>query len=138
MTTLDEQVLHAINTNNSFVIVSHIRPDGDAIGSALGLAHSLRLAGKTAEVVLEDGVAEKYMSLTGADSVGRKIESDYDYLIVVDCSDAMRTGNALRGATPDLVIDHHKTNLNFGKLNLVESETEATALVLAQHMPLWG
>ena len=58
MTTLDEQVLHAINTNNSFVIVSHIRPDGDAIGSALGLAHSLRLAGKTAEVVLEDGVAE--------------------------------------------------------------------------------
>lgn len=138
MTTLDEQVLHAINTNNSFVIVSHIRPDGDAIGSALGLAHSLRLAGKTAEVVLEDGVAEKYMSLTGADSVGRKIESDYDYLIVVDCSDAMRTGNALGGATPDLVIDHHKTNLNFGKLNLVESETEATALVLAQHMPLWG
>lgn len=138
MTTLDELVRQAINTHDRFVIVSHIRPDGDAIGSALGLAHSLRLAGKAVEVVLEDGVAEKYINLAGADLVKRKIESGYDYLIVVDCSDAMRTGNALGGATPDLVIDHHKTNLNFGKLNLVESETEATALVLAQHMPLWG
>ena len=44
----------------------------------------------------------------------------------------------MQGQKPDLVIDHHKTNINFGKLNLVEDEAEATALMLAKHIPLWG
>ena len=135
---IDQQISEAIATHQSFVIVSHIRPDGDAIGSALGLAQALSIAGKQVKVVLEDGVADKYAALPGAEQVVKQLPSHYDYLIVVDSSDPQRTGSVLQGLTPDLVIDHHKTNLNFGKLNLVEDEAEATALMLAKHIPLWG
>jgi phosphoesterase RecJ-like protein len=135
---IDQQISQAIADNQTFVVVSHIRPDGDAVGSALGLAQALRKAGKRVTVVLEDNVAEKYALLPGSGQAVKQLPSQYDYLIVVDCSDPQRTGLVLQGAMPDLVIDHHKTNLNFGKLNLVEDETEATALMLASHMPKWG
>lgn len=136
--TIDQQIREAIAEHQKFVVVSHIRPDGDAIGSALGLAQALRVAGKQVDVVLEDDVAEKYMVLPGSQQVVKQLPSEFDYLIVVDCSDPQRTGSVLQGFKPDLVIDHHKTNLNFGKINLVEDNTEATALMLANHMPLWG
>ena len=135
---IDQQISEAFALNQNFAIVSHIRPDGDAVGSALGLAQALRAAGKQVTVVLEDGVAEKYASLPGSDQVIKQLPSGYDYLIVVDSSDPQRTGTVLKGLVPDLVIDHHKTNINFGKLNLVEDEAEATALMLAKHLPLWG
>jgi phosphoesterase RecJ-like protein len=135
---IDQQIREAIAKNKTFVVVSHIRPDGDAIGSALGLAQVLRIAGKHVTVLLEDAVAEKYVSLPGSGQVVKQLPNHYDYLIVVDCSDPQRTGSVLQGVEPDLVIDHHKTNLNFGKLNLVEDDAEATALMLAKHIPLWG
>lgn len=135
---IDQQIRDAIATNTAFVVVSHIRPDGDAIGSALGLAQALRIAGKQVAVVLEDAVAEKYASLPGSGQVVKQLPNDYNYLIVVDCSDPQRTGSVLKGLQPDLVIDHHKTNLNFGKINLVEDEAEATALMLAKHIQNWG
>jgi phosphoesterase RecJ-like protein len=60
-------------------------------------------------------------------------------VIVVDCSDPSRVGEVLSAyGAPDLVIDHHKTNLFFGKLNVVEPEQVATAAILLDHMPEWG
>jgi phosphoesterase RecJ-like protein len=56
----------------------------------------------------------------------------------VDCSDLKRTGNALNGHHPDIVIDHHITTDPFGTLNLIEPEAVATASVLTRHMPSWG
>ena len=123
----------------NFVIVGHIRPDGDAIGSMLGLAHALRANGKSVTCVLQDGMPEKYAFLPGAGGVRTSVPSGYDYLIVVDSSDMMRVGKVLEGLpAPDLVIDHHNTHDNFGKLEFVLPEVEATALVLAEHLPLWG
>lgn len=60
-------------------------------------------------------------------------------IIVVDCSDAERVGSVLNDyGQPDLVIDHHKTNLAFGKINVVEPDQVATAAVLFDHIPAWG
>jgi bifunctional oligoribonuclease and PAP phosphatase NrnA len=56
----------------------------------------------------------------------------------VDCSDQKRTGSALDGRTPDLVIDHHATNEPFGALNLVDPRAVATASMLARCLPQWG
>lgn len=135
---IDQLIKEALSEHHHFVVVSHIRPDGDAIGSALGLAEALRLVGKQVTVVLEDGLAAKYVSLPGANAVVKQLPEAFDFLIVVDCSDPQRTGSVLKGIQPNLVIDHHKTNLNFGTLNLVEDEAEATAFMLAQHLPSWG
>lgn len=136
---LDAQIRAELDAAKSIVIISHIRPDGDAYGSSLALGLALRQAGKQVQVVLQDGIAEKFRFLMGADSIQDKITSPFDYLIVVDCSDFQRTGHVLDGKRlPDLVIDHHKTHGNFGRLDLVEPQVEATALILANHMPDWG
>lgn len=137
--TVDEMIKEQLAAADHFVITSHIRPDGDAIGSMLGFASALKAAGKTVECVLQDAVTERYWYLSGAREVGTSLPEKYDYLIVVDSADARRVGTILAdGTVPDLVIDHHKTHDNFGKIDYVRSETEATALMLVEKLPDWG
>ena len=119
--------------------MGHIRADGDAVGSMLGLGHALRASGKNVAYVLQDGMPEKYTFLPGAAEVRTSMPEKYDYLIVVDSSDIMRTGKVLEGISmPDLVIDHHKTHDDFGRIEYVLPEAEATALVLVESLPQWG
>lgn len=137
--SLDEKIRLELGDAHSIAIVSHIRPDGDAVGSLLGLGQALITAGKQVQMVLQDGVAEKYRYLKGSELVKRALTDAYDYLIVVDCSDIQRTGTVLsEHHQPDLVVDHHKTNLYFGRLNLVVEEAVATSSILAEHLPKWG
>ena len=136
---LDHTIRQQLVAVHKIVVVGHIRPDGDAVGSMLGLAHALRADGKTVECVLQDGVPDKYAFLPGAADVRTSVPLEYDYLIVVDSSDIMRTGKVLDGLpAPDLVIDHHNTHDDFGKLEYVKPEVEATALILADSLPRWG
>ncbi len=136
--SIHQQIRALFESATSFAIVSHIRPDGDAIGSMLGLGQSLTLAGKQVAYALEDPVDPKYWHLTGAQKVRNQFDPSTQCVIVLDCSDQKRTGMILGGRQPDLVIDHHKTNLNFGKINLVFEEAEATAIILACHLEDWG
>ena len=136
---LDDTIRQQLAVAQKIVIVGHIRPDGDAVGSMLGLTHSLRANGKTVIPVLQDGMPEKYAFLPGAADVRTSVPADYDYLIVVDSSDMPRIGKVLEGLpSPDLVIDHHNTHDDFGKLEYVLPEAEATALVLVDSLPRWG
>ena len=135
---MDQQISALLSQAQSVVVVSHIRPDGDAIGSLLGMGLALLRAGKKVQMVLQDGLPEKYSFLPGSQLVQRTIETPFDTLIVVDCSDLERTGLILQGQNPpDLVIDHHKTILAFGSLNYVEPQTVATAAILAEKLPVW-
>ena len=137
--SLDDTIRQQFAAAQNFVIVSHIRPDGDAVGSMLGLANALIDSGKEVTCVLQDGVPDKYAFLPGADEVVTSVPQQYDYLIVVDSSDIMRTGHVLDAfAAPDLVIDHHNTHDDFGKLEYVLPEVEATALMLLDSLPQWG
>lgn len=136
---LDDTIRQQLAAAQNIVIVGHIRPDGDAVGSMLGLAHALRASGKNVICVLQDGVPEKYAFLPGAADVRTTVPSTYDYLIVVDSSDSLRIGKVLDELpAPDLVIDHHNTHDDFGKLEYVLPEIEATALVLVGTLPKWG
>jgi len=134
----DTSIKEALAAANSFTVVSHIRPDGDAIGSLLGLGSALKQTGKPVDFVLQDVPGNRYAYLPNFSEIRNVISENPGYLIVVDCGDEFRTGDVLKGLVPDLVIDHHKTNSNFGRLNLIEPENEATALMLAQHLPNWG
>ena len=136
---IHERIRAELAQAQNIVISAHIRPDGDAIGSMLGLAQALREQGKQVQTVLQDDVDPKYFGLTGATEVSHKIEAPYDYLIVVDSADRARVGNVLDDVGEvDLVIDHHISHINFGKIDVVEAELEATALVLYEFMPEWG
>lgn len=121
-------------------VVSHERPDGDAVGSLLGLTLSLQLAGKEVTAILSDGVPTRFNFLPGATSVSHHFPSECDALILVDCSEAERAGfNAGDFPRPvDVNIDHHPTNTCFGRFNLVEDERAATTEILHRWMPRWG
>src|SRR5512140_848748 len=137
--TESQQIGHRLHEAQRVLIVSHIRPDGDAIGSLLGLGLALQNAGKNVQMVLNDGVSKAFRHLPGSDQVVRRPSGEFDTVIVVDCSDLARTGESLNGyATPDINIDHHITNLNFARLNLVVPEAVATSAILAQYLPVWG
>ena len=123
----------------TILIVSHIRPDGDAVGSLLGLGLALQEAGKQVTMVLSDGVPASFRQLPGANQVLRKSPlKPFDLAVVVDCSDLLRTGTALGERVPDINIDHHITNLNFARVNLVCPDAQATCGILAENLEAWG
>jgi len=114
------------------VVISHERPDGDAVGSVLGLSRSLELAGKNVTPVLVDGVPERFQFLAGAAKVVRAVPEGDFVLVAVDCSDLPRMGTpkSRTARAPDLNIDHHATNPRFGRINLVRADAAATAEIL--------
>ena len=136
---LDLAINQRFKKAQNILIASHIRPDGDAIGSSLGLGMALQQAGKTVQVVLADGIPSSFRHLPGTDLVVKRANILYDMSVVVDCSDLDRTGGVLNGvARPDLIVDHHITNLDYGVINLVDPEAVATCAILASHLPGWG
>ena len=140
---MDETLLQIaqkqLSSANRILVASHIRPDGDAIGSLLGLGLSLQAAGKDVQMVLSDGVPLNFRHLQGSEEIRNQPEGEFDLIAVVDCSDLERVGNALNGyPEPDINVDHHPTNLNFARLNLVEPSAVATAEILAEVLPKFG
>lgn len=121
------------------VIASHVRPDGDAVGSLLGLGLALKDAGKSVQMVLADGVPSSFKHLEGSELITKKPEGEHDTFITVDCADLKRVGKVFEDfGQPDINIDHHITNEKFGKLNLIEAEEVATAAILTNHLREWG
>jgi len=128
-----------LDKSKNVVIASHVRPDGDAIGSLLGLGLALRDAGKSVQMVLVDGVSGSFRHLEGSELILREPSGEHDTFITVDCADFKRVGKVFENfGQPDINIDHHKTNERFGKLNLIEAEEVATAAILTNHLPEWG
>jgi phosphoesterase RecJ-like protein len=122
-----------IREANHILITSHTRPDGDAVGSLLGLGIALQEAGKTVQMVLEDGVPGSLDHLKGSEEIRKEAIAGYDISIVLDCSDLDRVGRVFEKNTiPTINIDHHATNLNFAHINLVEMQEPATTVILTK------
>jgi phosphoesterase RecJ-like protein len=141
--SLVRKIGNAFAQSQRVLVVSHIRPDGDAVGSLLGLGLALQQAGKEVQMVLSDGVPTSFRFLEGSGQVVNQPEGKFDLIAVVDCSELGRAGNAPNGVLkpgtePDINIDHHITNLNFARLNLVVNDAAATAEVLARLLPQVG
>jgi len=133
------EVKQILETAQRILIVSHIRPDGDAIGSLIGLGLALQAADKTVQMVLEDGVPKSFRHLKGSELIKKKPEGEFETIVVVDCSDLERTGKSLRDyPAPDINIDHHVTNYDFAHINLVDVEATSTTEMLAAYLPIFG
>ena len=133
------EIKDRLSVASNIVIASHVRPDGDAIGSLLGLGLALRDAGKSVQMILVDGAPASFKHLAGSELIKKEPVGGHDTFITVDCADFKRTGKVFENfGQPDINIDHHKTNENFGKLNLIEAEEVATSAILTAHLPEWG
>ncbi|WKZ41435.1 MAG: bifunctional oligoribonuclease/PAP phosphatase NrnA [Anaerolineales bacterium] len=136
---LTGEIKNRLHSAKKIVIASHVRPDGDAIGSVLGLGLALQNAGKSVEMVLADGVPSSFKYLEGSELIKKEPSREHDTFITVDCADFRRVGKVFQDlGQPDINIDHHVTNEKFGKLNLIEAEEVATAAILTNHLPEWG
>ena len=128
-----------LDTAQNIVVASHIRPDGDAIGSLLGIGLALKNAGKVVQLVLVDGLPSSFKHLKGSELIIREPLGGHDTFVTVDSADFKRVGKSFENfGQPDINIDHHKTNEKFGKLNLIEAEEVATAAILTHYLPIWG
>jgi phosphoesterase RecJ-like protein len=135
---LDEKIRNRISEAKRIGITTHIRPDGDAIGSSLGLGLCLLAAGKQVQMVLRDGLSHTFEFLEGSDLYQTSFTEECDLYIAVDCSDLKRVGGVLDGKTVNIAIDHHITNENFAEINYVCPDAVATAAILAEKVPAWG
>ena len=124
-----DRVLQEIAERKSFLVTSHARPDGDAIGSTLALAQVLRKMGKSAEVVLRDHVPVIYKPLPHADTIVHtaEINGNYDAVIILECDSIQRT--RLQGLESSFLIniDHHASGKKFAHVNWIDSTAVATA-----------
>lgn len=122
----------------SIGIVTHVRPDGDAIGSLLGLGLALRAKGKTVQMVLPTGMSRTFRHLAGSELVQKSFESPCAVYVSLDCADLKRSRGLPEGAALDINIDHHITNERFGRINYIQPEAVATCAILADLLPQLG
>ena len=133
-----EEIRQAIQSAETIGITSHIRPDGDAVGSVIALGLALKSANKQVQMVLRDGVSNTFKHLQGSEMVKQKFEAACDLYIALDSSDLLRLGGVLREHVADICIDHHITNENYARINLVRPDTVATCAILAEVIPQIG
>ncbi len=134
-----ERARALLDAASDITVVAHERPDGDAIGSMLGLVGSLRLLGKSATPVLPGGLPRRFAFLPGAGDVQPDIPSAESLLIAVDVADDHRSGLPSGGTQPPAInFDHHATNSHFAEVNLVDPEAAATAELLFLLAPELG
>jgi len=130
------QVGDVLRDHQSFVLLSHVRPDGDAIGSQLALGYALMALGKSVRLINEDGLPENLAFLPGSE----RIESppaepfEVEVAIALDTATYPRLGErALHAASKAglwVNIDHHISNTRYGDVILIDSTSPATGQIL--------
>lgn len=125
-------IINKINEVNNILVCCHINPDGDAIGSSLGLSYALQDIGKKVDVVIPEYPYE-FNYLKGNINIVNMSEKEYDLAIVVDTSSIDRVSlmnNELDRCKEVIVIDHHISNTNFGNINYVNSDSSSCCEII--------
>lgn len=129
------EATEAVKQAASILVVTHVSPDGDAIGSLLGIVLALREMGKKVDAVVDGGVPDFLRYLTGASTVQGKLKrGKWDLMISTDASDEERTGLAgiygRKHSGKVINLDHHPTNTYFGDVFVVlPTAVSATEIV---------
>jgi phosphoesterase RecJ-like protein len=121
------EICQAVRQRQRFVITSHARPDGDAIGSQLAMAYALRQLGKDVDLVNRDVAPPQFQTFPGVHDIriSPTVQGPYDAALVMECSDLSRTG--VEGFEKYFVIniDHHQGNKNYGAVNWYDPSAAA-------------
>ena len=114
-------IISEIKVSNNIVLLCHINPDGDAIGSTLAMSIALKRLGKEVDIVI-DNPPKRFNFIPEYNNIKLKSNKKYDTAIVLDTGSIERVNNLyiLESVNKVLVIDHHKTNTKYGSVNLVE------------------
>lgn len=122
------------------LVITHVSPDGDAIGSVLGFGLAVRATGKDVVMACADSVPDMFQFLPAAAEVTARPQETFDLVVVVDVSDAPRMGavGEMLGRPPDILFDHHITNPGFARLNFIDVAAASTAELITELLPDLG
>ena len=131
------EIHQALRSASRILVVSHARPDGDALGSTLAAALWLRQEGHSVTAWNEDGVPQKFSYLPEAALITKPSEQvqEFDAVLVLDTATKERLGKKVLASVRSplwLAIDHHVSNENFAHQNLIVSSSPATGEILAE------
>jgi phosphoesterase RecJ-like protein len=117
----------AIRARRRFVLSSHMRPDGDAIGSQVAMAFALRALGKDVRMINRDRPPAPMLQFPGVSDieVAEAVEGAFDAAIIMECGDLTRTGVAGLDRSFVINIDHHPGNTGYGQLNWIDPSAAA-------------
>ncbi|HST31523.1 MAG TPA: bifunctional oligoribonuclease/PAP phosphatase NrnA [Chthoniobacterales bacterium] len=141
-----EQIGQALREHQRFAVLSHVRPDGDALGSQLALGLSLKNLGKDVRIWNEEGMLEKYSFLPHAELLTKAPDEpeDFDAVLALDTAIQNRLGNtvaSIKSAKLWINIDHHPSNPGYGDLVYIDPNAPATGqilfeLITSQKLPI--
>lgn len=119
---------------NRILAITHLAPDGDAIGSTLAFAHALRGMGKVVTVASQDRPHSRFDYLAGVQDFKQSPTGQFDLVVSIDSSDLQRLGTAFmpaqHGSLSMVVFDHHITNTQFGTVNVVDPQAASSAEII--------
>ncbi|MGD2177256.1 MAG: bifunctional oligoribonuclease/PAP phosphatase NrnA [Anaerolineae bacterium] len=129
-----EQVSRLIRRAHQPLLVCHVAPDGDALGSLTGLAYALRRLDQSPIAACADNIPSRFRYIPNIEAVVRSFTDPFDLVVALDCSDLRRLGDFPElphfNQCPLINIDHHVTNVGFGDVDLVDPGASSTAEVL--------
>jgi len=130
-----EEIGQALRENQRFAVLSHVRPDGDALGSQLALGLSLKKLDKELHIWNEDGMLEKYSFLPQAELLIKPPgePEDVDVIVALDTAIQNRLGTTLQAVKSSKLcinIDHHPSNPGYGDLVHIDPKAPATGQIL--------
>jgi len=127
-----DSIVDIINRTENIVILTHVSPDGDAVGSSLGLYLGLKQLKKNVDVIIDD-YSKCFKFLPGIEDVKKKNVNKYDLAIAVDCASKERLfdlDKCFDNSNITISIDHHVSNTYFAQYNYVEGNSPATSKTL--------
>jgi bifunctional oligoribonuclease and PAP phosphatase NrnA len=126
-------VANALRQRQTFLLTSHARPDGDAVGSSMALALALEMLGKQVTVVLADPVPEPYQAFPGVERIviAREVTTSADAVVLLECSELERPGVAGLAGSFIVNIDHHLGNTMYGAVNWFDDSVAACGQMVA-------
>jgi bifunctional oligoribonuclease and PAP phosphatase NrnA len=134
------EIGRALREHSKFAVLSHVRPDGDALGSTLALALSLKELGKEVRAWNEEGMLEKYNFLARAELLTQppSAPEDFDVAIALDTAVQNRLGTTATAAVGSaklwINIDHHPSNPRYGDLVYIDPTAPATGQILFEFL----
>ena len=135
-----DSILEVINRSHKIGIFTHVSPDGDAIGSSLGLYLGLKQLKKDVDVIV-DKYSKCFEFLPSVEDIKNKGEKSYDLAIAVDCATKGRLfdpSNSFDNSTITVSIDHHVSNTYFANYNYVEGNSPAVSKTLVNILKRLG
>lgn len=128
-----KEITNTIKKYNSFIITSHVSPDGDALGSSIALGLALKKLGKKVIYNIDPSLGDKLSFLTDITQLSpNKNINKYDVAICLDCSDInhLYDSNSIKHGEQIINIDHHINNHRYGSINFIDSKAGATGEII--------